>query len=216
MSVLFENNLNVKYLETTLQKSGFHILFTKQKELVRQFLTLRNNIMFDELHIKNDEKLSFFDDEADFLLVLNSQEQVIAGCKFLYSNIVNGISDNILSQEIANTDFLYYKFLNTIDQRQNLTIAESSNIMIAKNYRFYSEIILQNCSIEIIKLLKHKVNYCLWVTEIVRSRVYRKILKSIGTDAHISLLYLWQKDNQYPSRIKNSICQNYVSYIKFF
>ena len=156
------------------------------------------------------------DDEAEFLLVLNNNQKVIAGCKFLYSQITEGKSSNILSQEVANTDFLYEKFLPTIDLRKNLQISELSNLVIDNNYRLYSKIILQNLFAKFIKELQNKVNYCFWATEIVRSRFYKKIFSSLNVKTYISMQYLWFESNKYPSRNKNFLCQNYVGYVKFF
>ena len=216
MSVLLENSLHYKCLNVNIDDFDLNIVFTKDKNLIQQFLELRNNIMFNELNIKSLETSSLLDDEAEFLLVLNNNQKVIAGCKFLYSQITEGKSSNILSQEVANTDFLYEKFLPTIDLRKNLQISELSNLVIDNNYRLYSKIILQNLFAKFIKELQNKVNYCFWATEIVRSRFYKKIFSSLNVKTYISMQYLWFESNKYPSRNKSSLCQNYVGYVKFF
>ena len=216
MSVLLENSLHYKCLNVNIDDFDLNIVFTKDKNLIQQFLELRNNIMFNELNIKSLETSSLLDDEAEFLLVLNNNQKVIAGCKFLYSQITEGKSSNILSQEVANTDFLYEKFLPTIDLRKNLQISELSNLVIDNNYRLYSKIILQNLFAKFIKELQNKVNYCFWATEIVRSRFYKKIFSSLNVKTYISMQYLWFESNKYPSRNKNFLCQNYVGYVKFF
>ena len=216
MSVLLENSLHYKCLNVNIDDFDLNIVFTKDKNLIQQFLELRNNIMFNELNIKSLETSSLLDDEAEFLLVLNNNQKVIAGCKFLYSQITEGKSSSILSQEVANTDFLYEKFLPTIDLRKNLQISELSNLVIDNNYRLYSKIILQNLFAKFIKELQNKVNYCFWATEIVRSRFYKKIFSSLNVKTYISMQYLWFESNKYPSRNKNSLCQNYVGYVKFF
>ncbi len=216
MSVLLENSLHYKCLNDNIDDFDLNIVFTKDKNLIQQFLELRNNIMFNELNIKSLETSSLLDDEAEFLLVLNNNQKVIAGCKFLYSQITEDKSSSILSQEVANTDFLYEKFLPTIDLRKNLQISELSNLVIDNNYRLYSKIILQNLFAKFIKELQNKVNYCFWATEIVRSRFYKKIFSSLNVKTYISMQYLWFESNKYPSRNKNSLCQNYVGYVKFF
>jgi hypothetical protein len=216
MSVLLENSLHYKCLNNNIDEFDINVVFTKDKNLIQQFLELRNNIMFNELNIKSLEISSLLDDEAEFLLVLNNNQKVIAGCKFLYSKITEGKSSNILSQEIANTDFLYEKFLSTIDLRKNFQISELSNLVINNNYRLYSIIILQNLFAKFIKELQNKVNYCFWATEIVRSRFYKKIFSSLNVKTYISMQYLWFESNKYPSRNKDSLCQNYVGYVKFF
>ena len=165
--------------------------------------------MQNELKIN---ELNFFDDEAEFLLVVNNQQKVIAGCKFLYSEIIEGKQSRLLSQEILGSDFLYQKFLTTIDARKNLQISELSNLVINYNYRFYSKIILQNIFVKFIKELQNKVDYCFWVSEIIRSRFYKKIFNSLNIKTHISLDYLWFKSDKYPSKNK----QNYLGYVKFF
>jgi len=216
MSFLLENSLHYKCLNDNIDDFDLNIVFTKDKNLIQQFLELRNNIMFNELNIKSLETSSLLDDEAEFLLVLNNNQKVIAGCKFLYSQITEGKSSSILSQEVANTDFLYEKFLPTIDLRKNLQISELSNLVIDNNYRLYSKIILQNLFAKFIKELQNKVNYCFWATEIVRSRFYKKIFSSLNVKTYISMQYLWFESNKYPSRNKSSLCQNYVGYVKFF
>jgi hypothetical protein len=216
MSVLLENSLHYKCLNVNIDDFDLNIVFTKDKNLIQQFLELRNNIMFNELNIKSLETSSLLDDKAEFLLVLNNNQKVIAGCKFLYSQITEGKSSSILSQEVANTDFLYEKFLPTIDLRKNLQISELSNLVIDNNYRLYSKIILQNLFAKFIKELQNKVNYCFWATEIVRSRFYKKIFSSLNVKTYISIQYPWFESNKYPSRNKNSLCQNYVGYVKFF
>lgn len=196
-----------------LSDLGLQITFSKNDNLIKQFLMLRNNIMQNELKIN---ELNFFDEGADFLLVVNNNQKVIAGCKFLYSQIIEGKSSSILSQEISNTDFLYHKFLTTIDTRKNLQISELSNLVIDNNYRVYSAIILQNMIAKFIKELQNKLNYCFWVTEIIRSKFYQKIFYSLKIESHISKKYLWFNSNKYPSRKKDFLCQNYISYVKFF
>jgi len=216
MPVLLENSLHYKCLNDNIYEFDLNVVFTKDKNLIQQFLVLRNNIMFDELSIKKSEIFSSFDDEAEFLLVVNNNQKVIAGCKFLYSQITEGKSSSILSQEVANTDFLYEKFLPTIDLRKNLQISELSNLVIDNNYRLYSKMILQNLFAKFIKELQNKVNYCFWATEIVRSRFYKTIFSSLNVKTYISMQYLWFESNKYPSRNKSSLCQNYVGYVKFF
>jgi len=196
-------------LEKNLSDLGLQIFFSKNSNLINQFLELRNDIMQNELKIN---ELNFFDDEAEFLLVINDQQKVIAGCKFLYSTIIDGGQSAILSQEILDSEFLYQKFLTTIDNRHNLQISELSNLVINRNYRFYSKVILQNIFVKFIKELQNKVNYCFWVSEIIRSRFYKTIFNSLNIKTNISLDYLWFKSDKYPSKNK----QNYLGYVKFF
>jgi hypothetical protein len=213
MKIYLEHHILNQNLEDNLLNLGLQIIFSKNNYFINQFLMLRNNIMQKELKIN---ELNFLDDEADFLLVINDNQKVIAGCKFLYSQITEGKSSSILSQEISNTDFLYEKFLPTIDLRKNLQISELSNLVIDNNYRLYSTIILQNMFAKFIKELQNKVNYCFWATEIVRSRFYKKIFSSLNVKTYISMQYLWFESDKYPSRNKNSLCQNYIGYVKFF
>ena len=213
MKIHLEHYKLEQNLEDHLSSLVLQIFFSKNNDFINQFLMLRNNVMQQELKIN---ELNFFDEGADFLLVVNNNQKVIAGCKFLYSQIIEGESSSILSQEISNTDFLYEKFLTTIDLRKNLQISELSNLIIHNNYRSYSTIILQKMFAEFIKYLQNKVNYCFWATEIVRSRFYKKIFSSLNVKTYISMEYLWFKNNKYPSRNQNYLCQNYVGYVKFF
>jgi len=209
MKIYLENYNFNQNLEDKLSDLGLQIFFSKSNNFINQFLILRNDIMQNELKIN---ELNFFDDEAEFLLVVNNQQKVIAGCKFLYSKIIEGNQSVVLSQEIPDSDFLYQKFLTTIDARKNLQISELSNLVINYNYRFYSKIILQNIFAKFIKDLQNKVDYCFWVSEIIRSRFYKKIFNSLNIKTHISLDYLWFKSDKYPSKNK----QNYLGYVKFF
>ena len=209
MKIYLENYNFNQNLEDNLLDLGLQIFFSKSNNFINQFLILRNDIMQNELKIN---ELNFFDDEAEFLLVVNNQQKVIAGCKFLYSEIIEGKQSRLLSQEILGSDFLYQKFLTTIDARKNLQISELSNLVINYNYRFYSKIILQNIFVKFIKELQNKVDYCFWVSEIIRSRFYKKIFNSLNIKTHISLDYLWFKSDKYPSKNK----QNYLGYVKFF
>ena len=209
MKIYLENYNFNQNLEDNLSDLGLQILFSKNNNFINQFLILRNDIMQNELKIN---ELNFFDDEAEFLLVVNNQQKVIAGCKFLYSEIIEGKQSRLLSQEILGSDFLYQKFLTTIDARKNLQISELSNLVINYNYRFYSKIILQNIFVKFIKELQNKVDYCFWVSEIIRSRFYKTIFNSLNIKTHISLDYLWFKSDKYPSKNK----QNYLGYVKFF
>ena len=209
MKIYLENYNFNQNLEDKLSDLGLQIFFSKSNNFINQFLILRNDIMQNELKIN---ELNFFDDEAEFLLVVNNQQKVIAGCKFLYSKIIEGNQSVVLSQEIPDSDFLYQKFLTTIDARKNLQISELSNLVINYNYRFYSKIILQNIFVKFIKELQNKVDYCFWVSEIIRSRFYKKIFNSLNIKTHISLDYLWFKSDKYPSKNK----QNYLGYVKFF
>ncbi len=209
MKIYLENYNFNQNLEDNLLDLGLQIFFSKSNNFINQFLILRNDIMQNELKIN---ELNFFDDEAEFLLVVNNQQKVIAGCKFLYSEIIEGKQSRLLSQEILGSDFLYQKFLTTIDARKNLQISELSNLVINYNYRFYSKIILQNIFVKFIKELQNKVDYCFWVSEIIRSRFYKTIFNSLNIKTHISLDYLWFKSDKYPSKNK----QNYLGYVKFF
>ena len=209
MKIYLENYNFNQNLEDKLSDLGLQIFFSKSNNFINQFLILRNDIMQNELKIN---ELNFFDDEAEFLMVVNNQQKVIAGCKFLYSKIIEGNQSVVLSQEIPDSDFLYQKFLTTIDARKNLQISELSNLVINYNYRFYSKIILQNIFAKFIKDLQNKVDYCFWVSEIIRSRFYKKIFNSLNIKTHISLDYLWFKSDKYPSKNK----QNYLGYVKFF
>ena len=209
MKIYLENYNFNQNLEDNLSDLGLQIFFSKSNNFINQFLILRNDIMQNELKIN---ELNFFDDEAEFLLVVNNQQKVIAGCKFLYSEIIEGKQSRLLSQEILGSDFLYQKFLTTIDARKNLQISELSNLVINYNYRFYSKIILQNIFVKFIKELQNKVDYCFWVSEIIRSRFYKTIFNSLNIKTHISLDYLWFKSDKYPSKNK----QNYLGYVKFF
>ena len=71
MPVLLENSLHYKCLNDNINEFDLNVVFTKDKNLIQQFLVLRNKIMFDELSIKESEIFSSFDDESEFLVVVN-------------------------------------------------------------------------------------------------------------------------------------------------
>jgi len=195
------------HLESNPQKLDIFVYQAEDANLIKKFKDMRNDYLFRDLLIDIPKNLDFLDSKAEMIVATDQYKNLIGGCRILKSTMINGVSDLILSQENPATDSLYTKFLATIDARKNLQLSELSNLFIVTNYRHYSKEIMRQLFTYSVEKLQNEANYCFWVTESIRSRLYRIVFSKININIHTSYDYDWKIFDNY---------KTYVNYVKFF
>ncbi len=197
LNFMKDNNIESNSEEVSLvshhELSAVKANITDDKNLLNQYFKLRNDIFRNE---RGWDKCQWLENDHDrrgsIVVALDSKEKVIGGARIMLS-----LNKELLSGEIANTDFVYKNLFKKLSLDFELKYGEIDGLIVAKGYRDRSvtEKILK-CCIE--HSLKNQCSYVVGIALPVYCKIYKIAYRAIGySDVHILKDLIWAELPEY-------------------
>lgn len=175
-------------------QSGLKVFFTRDKDLISEFVKIRTRAYIDEFEGGNSEDFTRSQDEFDrkgrvMLAVKNSE--VIGGVRLMFSD-----ECDYLSNEHPGTQFEYNQVLKRYGQKTGLKIVEVSGVIVKKEYRDFS-VVAAMFDLLLKVSIARSCSYIFGTSLIVACRFYRMIFNKMGFYLEIVLSYPWERKELY-------------------
>lgn len=177
--------------EALKKESKLEVFFTKEKELMDQYFTLRHNVYRDENGWKDYNGFENQFDRGGRIIVAVSEGRVIGGMRLMFSD-----ECEFLSNEIPGTQYDYKKFIKRYDSRDNLVISEISALVVDKDFR-NSTVATSMMEALFKKSVEHGCDYVFGVAVALVCRNDRRTVKRLGYDVEIVINFPWRQSKTY-------------------
>ena len=139
----------------------------------QDYYKLRHEIFTKERNWKGDFTENKFDKSATIYTGLDNQDNVVAGLRMDHSNI----NQNLMSNEIANSDFIYKKLLNKYKLPLE-SYSECNDIVIHKDFR-NSKLFYEMALKSLDECKKNKSKYLFCVGDKACIRLYKTMFNKL-------------------------------------
>lgn len=176
-----------------IKKGNNKAFITKDKDLIRQYYELRNEIFRKEVGLTHEKWTKpDHDENSEIVVCVNGDGRVVGGTKMMISR--NG---ELLSEEYEGTEFVYSNVMKRLKLNGDKSYAEIDDMIVDKGFRdgkFVKEMI-KTC-VESAKL--NECSYIFYVCPLAYYKLYRSGFASCGCN-NVKLLkeLVWKKIPEY-------------------
>lgn len=178
---------------SNMNESKLEVFVTKDKDLLQQYYNLRHRVYREENGWDNYDGSENEYDRNGQITVVVENGKVVAGSRLMIST-----QNELLSNEIANTEFVYRPLIEKYDERKNLAYSEISAVVVGKEHRdrkALKELFIKNIEIS----RKYGCSYICGVAVAVVCRDYRITFKNLGYYLEILMKFFWKESSVYNS-----------------